>query len=147
MRPATKATQFLRQEYIVIGTADDVLSTRQRVIEAFVRILTELDLTHRLVVGTGCFEIHNDDLVATLRKTRDVRSVPILDIEVWIPSRQQWLEVLGAGIWDDRLTRAFSIKSNGAFPHSGCVGVGMSRLGYAVLAQRGDVLGCFQGKV
>lgn len=133
-----KSLMFLRDEYIYVGTAGQVKSVRRRLVEAFSTFLGARDLQHRLVVGAGCFEAEPNELANRLESITDPWDVPVLDVELFIPGDGTWLEVLGASLWGTKLTNAFDIRGEQGELESGCTGIGVSRLGYALLSQAGD---------
>jgi seryl-tRNA synthetase len=131
-----KALEFLRDEYVFIGTSEQVISIRAELVEAFCEFLAKHDFTFRVVIGTGCFREHDLQLAKQLQHITSVSEVPILDIETLIPETGEWLEIVGSSLWGTQLTDAFAIRGDGKL-ESGCLGIGISRLAYTVLAQRG----------
>ena len=132
-----KATQFLRNEYVAVGTGAHVREIRRRIIEFFSEYLEAHDLHYRIVVGSGCFASKRDELEGKLVGLRDPIDIPVLDVELLLPQTGEWMEVLGASLWGTKLTSAFGIRCPSAEVESGCTGIGISRLAYAMLMQGG----------
>lgn len=138
LRPVLRAVEFLRNEYIFLSTPQDVRFLRKMLIEAFCRYLDNYDLCYRITTGTGCFEIEENNLAEKLVKTDDIADIPVLDVELFLPENETWLEVLGASLWESQLTTSFKITGTDFTLESGCVGIGISRFCYAMLAQLGN---------
>lgn len=137
LRPGLKSMEFLRDEYIFIGTETQVRNTRAELLEALCLHLNDYDLQYRLVVGAGCFELEESELLSQLAQCGSINEIPVIDVELFAPEEENWLEVIGASLWSTRLTDAFGIKSQTNVLESGCVGVGMARLAYAIVNQAG----------
>jgi seryl-tRNA synthetase len=139
LRPVMKSAQFLRNEYVFIGTSAQVRMTRKDMISGFCSFLDKHDLMYRLVVGTGCFESDEAAMRDRIRAVNEPEEIPIIDVEMFLPCYQTWLEILGASLLGSKITMAFGIRCDDQDIelHSGCVGIGISRLAYSVLAQLG----------
>lgn len=138
LSPVLKAVEFLRNEYIFIGTPEKVRDIRAELVDAFCGYLEESDLQYRVTVGMGCFELEKDELSQKLKATENLIDIPILDVEVFLPEEGTWLEVLGSSLWQSKLVESFKIRSKRIKLESGCVGIGVSRLSYGMLAQLGS---------
>ena len=139
LRLGEKGSQFLRDEYVFFGSKSDIITIRKRLLSGLCGILKQHDLQYRVVVGAGCFEASIDELEDQLQKPLAVQEIPVLDIELYIPQRQSWLEVAGATLWGSRLTSRFDIRTKDFDIESGCLGVGISRLAYGIILQGGYV--------
>jgi len=135
LRTVRKSAEFLRDEYVFVGTGEHVHALRAQLLEAFCSLLGRKDLTFRVVVGAGCFQAEEETLSRNLRRVSKVSDIPILDVEMFLPETEEWLEVAGSSLWGSRLTDAFNIRSTEGRLESGCMGVGISRLALAILAQ------------
>jgi seryl-tRNA synthetase len=133
--PLRQTTQFLRDEYIFLGAPAQVRSIRALLIDGLCGYLEQVQLPFRVVVGSGCFEMPGAELNDTLHNIRDIEHMPILDVEVRLPEDGGWVEVCGASLWEDRLVRRFGIRGRGFDLHSGCCGIGISRLCLAMLGR------------
>lgn len=138
LRPVLKAVEFLRNEYVFLSTAHDVKYLRIKLINAFCQFLDNFGICYRVIVGNGCFEIEENLLIEKLRATQKIIDIPVLDVELYLPESDTWVEILGASLWGEQLTKAFNISGTNFAIESGCVGIGISRLGYAFLAQFGN---------
>jgi seryl-tRNA synthetase len=138
LRVGGSSVEFLREEFVFLGTARQVRQTRIGVVQELVRGLKELEIEFRLVVGVGCFEGATGEFLARLPGSADIWDIPVLDLEARIPESDRWLEIAGCSLWGNRLTQAFGITAADCELHSACCGVGLSRTAYALLAQRGS---------
>lgn len=132
--PIRHTTQFLRDEYVYLGAPTQIRSIRALLIDNLCCYLDDAHLPFRVVVGSGCFEMPDAELSATLHDVEHIEDIPILDVEVRLPEDDGWLEVCGASLWGDRLLTRFDIRGLGIDVHSGCCGIGISRLCLALLA-------------
>jgi seryl-tRNA synthetase len=134
VKPMVKQREFHRSEFIYIGKQKDIVNLRENIIKELMAIFNDLGMRYRLVVGTGCFELSENEIV--FPETSE--EIPIKDIELYIPSTNSWLEVVGASVLWNIQTKRFNIKSkNNEELWSGCVGIGLERLMYSFLAQKG----------
>ena len=119
IRPGVKQREFHRAEFVYIGTEEQVKETRNKCLIQLKKLCNDLRLKHRVVEGDSCYHKGGD----------------IKDIEVYIPQRKEWLELAGAAVLYDITTSRFNIKGkDGEKLWSGCVGIGLDRFIYAVVA-------------
>ena len=122
--PLIRQREFHRAEFIYLGTKEQVIEIREKCLERLERICFKLDLDYRIVVGEGCYEMPENN---------SVDCIPIKDVEVYIPQTDSWLEIAGCSVLGNTLTSRFNIKNiYGDELWSGCTGIGLERLIYAV---------------
>jgi seryl-tRNA synthetase len=139
--PLIKQREFHRSEFMYLGTKEQVISSREETLAKLEDLCDSLSMQYRIVVGSGCYQISDDDIL--FPKTAE--EISIKDLEVHIPAgfdkrgeRMHHLEVAGAAALGDIQAKRFNIcASDGGHLWSGCVGVGLERLMYAFLAHHG----------
>ena len=132
--------EFSGAEFVFAGSIQQVYDTRWAVLSGIAQLLTELHITHRIVVAKPCSHAQpgkNSNVTG-----RRIFEADTLDIQAYIPqyegSRDPWLELGGGDVAGDTLTSAFGLRvSSGAPLYSGCQGLGWQRFALAVLSQFG----------
>lgn len=134
LKPLVKQREFHRSEFLYLGNKKDVTNLRENIMKELMNLFDKFKMRYRIIVGNGCFEISENEKVFP----ETIRDIPIKDIELYIPSSNSWLEIVGASILWNIQTKRFNIKSNNKEElWSGCTGFGLERLMYAFLAQKG----------
>ena len=124
-----------------LGNEEQTISIRERCLAALERLCVMLDLPYRIVVGSGCYQIGPDDV----RIPRAIREIPIKDLEIHCPGYlnkmdgSAFLEVAGSAVLADILSSRFDVRcaEDGSFLWSGCTGIGMERMMFALLTNFG----------
>ncbi len=131
-----RTTEYLKLELVYIGSPDDVVKTRLALKKRYIEIFNELELQWRIVVGAPCHLA--PQTCARYEKAKSIEYLPLYDYEFFIPFKNSWLEVAGTCIEEDENIDSFGIKSvNDQSLWSGCSGVGLNRLVYAFVSQKG----------
>lgn len=140
IKPLVKQREFHRSEFVYIGTKEQVVETRERCLSQMEKLCQDLGLRYRIVVGTGCFQLDNGDI----KMPETMEEMPIKDLEIFCPGYKNptdgssFLEVVGSSVLADMQTSRFNIKSkNGEGLWSGCTGIGLDRLMYALITNYG----------
>lgn len=131
-----RAIEYLKLEHVYVGYPDDVVQTRLKLKNKYIEIFNKLELQWRIVVGEPC---HLAPQTCTrYKKAKSLEYIPLYDYEFFIPFDKSWLEVAGTCIEENENIESFGIKSkNGKILWSGCSGVGLNRLVFAFLSQKG----------
>lgn len=142
-----KQREFHRLEFIYLGKKEQVIGTRERCLIIIEEFLRKLSIRYRLVVGGGCYQLHEDEI----EKPERYEQIPIKDIEIYIPQDDSWLEVSGLSILYETMTKRFNIRSeDGEKLWSGCTGIGLERLLFSVISYHGtyieDIKAIINGK-
>ncbi len=131
---------FTRIELAYIGTPKQVKELRDSVVEKLKQVLSsKLGIECRLVETTPVWLAHSDPN-AEVQKT-DV--IGTYDIEAYIPNRggrkeSEWLEICNASVSFDKYHARYSIKERARREAwTGCSGIGLERVVYAFLSQKG----------
>jgi len=132
LKALVKQREFHRAEFIYIGTKEQVIELRESILKEILKILESWGIGDRIVVGSGCFEVSKEEVIYP----ESIEEIPIKDIEVYIPKNKWWLELAGASVLWNLQTKRFNITSSEEL-WSGCVGIGLERLLYCFLAQKG----------
>lgn len=137
LSPLEKDIAFLRTEFVFAGKQEDVLTIRCDLIENFCHYLKLLNVPFRLVIGEGCYDSMPIDFFNRLKTSIIFNDLPVIDIEVYLPFKSEWIEISGASYFGcDKVNR---FTENPTRIESGCFGVGTSRLALAFLANNGLV--------
>lgn len=128
--------EFSGAEIVYAGTEKQVRETRMQALIGVARMLDILELNYRIIVGSSCsHEKHDASLQNNLM---EINLIPTMDIEVFVPSQNNYIEIGGGDVAGTRLINNFGIKSKtGIQLFSGCQGVGWQRLTKAFLSQKG----------
>jgi len=132
--------EFSGAELVFAGSSQQVYDARWAVLCSVAQLLTELRITHRVVVAKPCS--HVAPVQGSDKAGRRIFEADTLDIQAYIPqyegSRDPWLELGGGDVAGDTLTSAFGIRLSSEEPlYSGCQGLGWQRFALAVLSQLG----------
>ncbi|MAG60678.1 hypothetical protein CL619_02720 [archaeon] len=128
--PGVKQREFHRAEFIFLGKKEDVIETREQTLKQLEALCQDLNLGYRVVVGGSCHRLEDHEV----RKPTSQRDIPVKDIEIYCPG-YGYLEVSGNAIMGDVLTKRFDIKGReGEKLWSGCSGIGLNRMMYAIVS-------------
>ena len=128
--PGVKQREFHRSEFVFLGTKEQVIQTREQTLKQLEALCQYLKLNYRIVVGGSCHRLEDHEV----REPTSMEDIPVKDIEIYCPD-YGYLEVSGNALMDNVLTSRFSISgSNGEELWSGCSGVGLNRLMYAMIS-------------
>ncbi len=132
-----RVDEFHRIEIVYIGTKEQLLELRERLIERYKHVFKNiLDMEWRMARVTPFYMQQ-----AGVAGQEEELSKGTIDFEAWLPYRgdrdKEWLEYQNISIVGEKYTRAFNIKGQKANLWSGCSGVGLERWMIAFLSQKG----------
>jgi len=131
--------EFSGAELVWAGTREKTYKTRWEVLSAVIELVSNLNLSFRVVVGGSCSR--DKKYPNLIGQIMPLYEIPTLDIELLVPlpneDKKNWIEIGGGDIAGTRLTDNFGLKSDFGSVFSGCQGVGWQRLAYAFLSQKG----------
>lgn len=134
LEPSVKQREFHRAEFVYLGTREQVIETREKCLTQVEKLCQDLGLRYRIVVGGGCYQLKEGEIPTP----ESQEEIPIKDLEIYIPHQERWLEVVGSSVLANTMTSRFNIRgNNGEELWSGCTGVGLNRLMYAVISNYG----------
>ena len=137
-----RVDEFHRIEPVYIGTREQLLDLREKMIERYKHVFNEvLDLEWRMAWVTPFF-MAQEGRVGLAEAEDKPHELGTIDFEAWMPYRgtrdgSEWLEFQNLSIVGDKYTGAFNIKSQREDLWSGCSGIGLERWSVAFLAQKG----------
>lgn len=133
--PGIKQREFHRAEFVYLGAEEQVRDLREQCLGQLEQLFQDLRIGYRIVVGAGCHRFKEDEKTYSHLE----RDVQVKDIEIYCPGyKPLFLEVSGSSILGNQLTSRFSISgSNGEVLWSGCTGVGLNRMMYAIISNYG----------
>ena len=136
-----RVDEFHRIEPVYIGTREQLLELREKLIERYKRVFNDiLELEWRMAWVTPFFMAQEGRL--GLAEEGPKHELGTIDFEAWMPYRgtrkdSEWLEFQNLSIVGDKYASAFNIKGQKAELWSGCSGIGLERWSVAFLAQKG----------
>jgi seryl-tRNA synthetase len=133
--PLEKDITFLRTEFVFAGLKEDVIGIRTELISEFSKFLEHLKIPYRLVIGNGCYDSMPQDFNKMLTNATRFCDLPVIDVEVFLPFKNSWLEIAGASYFGNGKVNRFTNEIPDI--ESGCFGVGLSRLVLAFFANNG----------
>jgi len=140
--PSVKQREFHRAEFIYLGLREQVIETREKCLTQLEKLCVDLGLKYRIVVGSGCYQLKDGEI----KMPESLEEIPIKDLEIYCPGysnkdRKPYLEVVGSSILANTMTSRFNINGkNREELWSGCTGIGLNRLMYAVISNYGTDL-------
>jgi len=138
LRSLERLTAFIRIEIVYLGRPEEVVETRDRLVENYLSLLDKtLDMEVRSAEVTPVWMAHAgvvEDVSRSVAAT--------FDIEAYLPFRggreSEWLEIANASVHYDKYVDWFNIKERrGREVWTGCSGNGLERWVYAFLARHG----------
>jgi seryl-tRNA synthetase len=129
-----RAREFAVRELVCVGTAEEVARQRERLLASAADLLRELSLSARIVTASDPFFIDTTAVMRMYQLSFEVKhellaTLPFDGTELAVGSVNHHGDHFGAA-WDIR-------TADGAHAHSCCLGLGIDRWCYAVLAQYG----------
>ena len=147
--PSVKQREFHRAEFMYLGTREQVIETREKCLTQLEQLCVDLGLKYRIVVGSGCYQLKD----GKIKMPESLEEIPIKDLEIYCPgysnkNGESYLEVIGSSILANTMTSRFNINGkNGEELWSGCTGIGLNRLMYAVISNYGTGLEKMPSKI
>jgi seryl-tRNA synthetase len=133
-----RVDEFHRLEPIYIGTREQLLDLRERLLERYKHVFNEImDLEWRMAQVTPWYMQQAGE-----NGVSGEADCGTIDFEAYMPYRgdresSEWLEFQNLSIIGDKYVKAFTIKAQKSELWSGCSGIGLERWATAFLAQKG----------
>ncbi|MBF0163536.1 MAG: hypothetical protein HQM01_03340 [Magnetococcales bacterium] len=125
---------FTMWEVIFVGSEAGVMDGITRALQVCSRLLQRLGLAFRLENANDPFFVGEFATQATFQYAYDLK----YEFLAWLPYRDGLFAVGSRNYHRDFFGRALNIRgADGQASHSGCVGFGLERLAYALVAQYG----------
>lgn len=129
-----RTQEFRRIELVFIGAPKDVVKIRDEVRDKSIELVKQLGMEWRLLVATP-FYLREGGVEEDIS---DSMRVATYDIEVRLPYKEDWLEILSLNVHRDKFVETFKIKEvKGREVWTGCCGFGTTRWVAGFLAQHG----------
>lgn len=144
IEPLVRQREFHRSEFVYIGTREQVIGIREGCLARLEALCAEFGLGYRIVVGSGCYQINNEQMPQTAEE------IPIKDLEIYCPGQDGggYLEVAGSAVLATIMTSRFNIRGkDGLALWSGCTGIGLERMVYAVVTNYGTEPEAFPDRI
>ncbi|MBU0458997.1 hypothetical protein KJ652_04095 [Patescibacteria group bacterium] len=131
--------EFIGAEMVFMGKPEDALEIRKNSLNQVIKMLDDLGIVWRTVVGSSCCHSDSAKYGNILQQGCKPDEIPTIDIECYIPHTGEWIEIGGGDLAFDRLTSKFGITFNDSDDEvwSGCQGFGFGRALYVFLSQYG----------
>jgi len=140
--PGVKQREFHRAEFVYLGTPKQVIEIREKCLAQMEKFCIDFGLRYRIVVGASCYQLESGEI----RVPENLEEIPIKDLEIYCPGYKNkdddsWLEIIGSSILAETMTKRFEICGEcGEELWSGCTGIGLNRLMYAIISNRIEIL-------
>jgi len=139
-----RLTNFSVRDIMFVGTEVFVLESRQILIEALCQFVRDLALHAKIETANDPF-FANDSAMKTVFQNANGLKYEIL---AFIPHLDREIAVGSINFHTDFFGEAFNIEAaNGRPACSGCIGVGMERMAYALFCQHGASVDGWPGSV
>ncbi len=132
-----RLTNFSVRDIMFVGSEGFVLEARERLIDSLSRLLQQLQLDARIETANDPFFANDSAMKSVFQNAHRLKyellaRIPHLDKDIAVGSINWHTDFFG---------KAFDIRmADGRTAHSGCIGVGMERMSYALFCQHGPEL-------
>ncbi len=132
-----RLTNFSVRDIMYVGSAEFVLEARQRLIERLSVFLRDLQLHAKIETANDPFFANESAMKTVFQSAHRLK----YELLATIPHLGREIAVGSINLHTDFFGKAFEIRTAaGATAHSGCIGVGMERMTYALYCQHGPAL-------
>lgn len=132
-----RLTNFTVRDIMFVGREEFVLESRQRLIEQLSRMLERLDVNAKIETANDPFFANESAMKSVFQNAHRLKYELLADI----PHLGRAIAVGSVNLHTDFFGKSFDIRlPDGALAHSGCIGVGMERMTYALFCQHGPRL-------
>ncbi len=130
-----RLTNFSVRDIMFVGSREFVLESRQRLIDRLSELIVDLQLRAKIETATDPF-FANDAAMKSVFQTSHRLKYELL---ATIPHLGRDIAVGSVNFHMDFFGNAFDIRSSSGTPaFSGCIGIGMERMTYALFCQHGE---------
>ena len=132
-----RLTNFSVRDIMFVGGEEFVLESRQALIERLSRFLVDLQINAKIETANDPFFANDAAMKTVFQNAHRLKYELLADI----PHLGKEIAVGSINLHTDFFGKAFNIRmSDGRTAHSGCIGVGMERMSYALFCQHGPSL-------
>jgi seryl-tRNA synthetase len=132
-----RLTNFSVRDIMFVGSEAFVLEARQGLIERLSRLLQALQVSAKIETANDPFFANDSAMKSVFQTAHRLKYELLADI----PHLGKSIAVGSINLHTDFFGKAFDIRTiDGSVAHSGCIGVGMERMTYALFCQYGPEL-------
>lgn len=132
-----RLTNFSVRDIMFVGREEFVLEARQKLIEVLSRFLVSLELSAKIETANDPFFANDSAMKSVFQNAHRLK----YELLARIPHLGREIAVGSINLHTDFFGKAFTIRlRDGRTAFSGCIGVGMERITYALFCQHGPVL-------
>lgn len=127
---------YTMREIVFFGDTDFVRYWQERILEDLKRIFSEWGLRWRVLVASDPFFVTGREQKRAFQTAFRLK----YELQVYLPHSGQWIAAASFNHHQDGLVKSYELKPAGdlgAPLQSGCFGLGLERLAYALYAQKG----------
>ena len=129
-----RLTNFTVRDIMFVGSEEYVLEARQKVIERLSEFLVSLGINAKIETANDPFFANESAMKSVFQNVHRLK----YELLAYIPHLDKEIATGSINLHTDFFGRAFDIQgADGAVAHSGCIGVGMERMTYALFCQHG----------
>ena len=139
-----RLTNFSVRDIMFVGTDAFVLEARQQLIEKLADFLVQLQLHAKIETANDPFFANESAMKSVFQNAHRLK----YELLATIPHLGREIAVGSINLHTDFFGKAFAIRTATGTPaHSGCIGVGMERMSYALCCQHGPDLDAWPAAV
>ncbi len=139
-----RLTNFTVRDIMFVGEKRFALESRQILIDKLSEFLSSLHLNCKIETANDPFFMNKAAMKSVFQNSNNLK----YELLAAIPHQKKDLAVGSINYHMDMFSSAFEIKvPSGSLAHSGCIGIGMERLAFALYCQHGVEVSCWPEKV
>ena len=132
-----RLTNFSVRDIMFVGSEEFVLEAREKLIETLSGFLVSLQLNAKIETANDPFFANDSAMKSVFQNAHRLK----YEMLAGIPHLGKEIAVGSINLHTDFFGKAFDIRmADGRTAHSGCIGVGMERMTYALFCQHGPAL-------
>lgn len=139
-----RLTNFSVRDIMFVGSDEFVLEARERLIESLSAFLVALQINAKIETANDPFFANESAMKSVFQNAHKLK----YELLARIPHLDKEIAVGSINLHTDFFGKAFDIQMHdGRTANSGCIGVGMERMSYALFCQHGPVLSAWPAPV
>lgn len=129
-----RLTNFTVRDIMFVGTEAFVLEARQKMIERLSEFLVSLGINAKIETANDPFFANESAMKSVFQNAHRLK----YELLAYIPHLDKEIATGSINLHTDFFGKSFDIQdAGGSVAHSGCIGVGMERMTYAMFCQHG----------
>jgi seryl-tRNA synthetase len=139
-----RLTNFTVRDIMFVGSEEFVLEARQGLIERLSRFIEALHLNAKIETANDPFFANESAMKSVFQNAHRLK----YELLAHIPHLEREIAVGSINLHTDFFGKAFDIHlADGRNAHSGCIGVGMERMTYALFCQHGPLVAAWPAEL